>query len=99
MHPSFYEGFGLPLIEAMACGCPVVSSNGGAVPEIVDGAALLIDPHSPHEMSEAILEALTESDLRQALISKGLRRAKDFSWETCASQTLAVIERVGNGTA
>lgn len=95
VHPSFYEGFGLPLIEAMACGCPVVSSNGGAVPEIVDDAALLIDPNSPHEMSEAILRVLTESDLRQMLISKGLCRAKGFSWETCARKTLAVIESVG----
>lgn len=91
VYPSFYESFGLAQLEAMACGCPVVGARAGAIPEISDGAALLFDPHDPEEIAGAILKTLQSSDLRQSLIQKGLARAKEFTWEQCAAQTLQVL--------
>jgi glycosyltransferase involved in cell wall biosynthesis len=90
--PSLYEAFGIPLLEAMACGCPVITSNTGAPPEITDGAALLVDPHNPDEIGEAIRKVLADSALRQDLSERGLHRAALFSWEKCARETLAVFE-------
>ena len=90
--PSLYEAFGIPLLEAMACGCPVIASQTGALPEIAGGAAFLFDPYSPDEIAEAIKKVLTEAKLRKELIERGLNRAKEFSWEKCARETLAVFE-------
>lgn len=94
VYPSLYEAFGLAQLEAMACGCPVVASRAGAIPEISAGAALLFDPQSPEEMGEAIFMTIADSGLRQQLVEKGLARAKDFSWERCSAQTLQVLEEV-----
>jgi glycosyltransferase involved in cell wall biosynthesis len=90
--PSFYEAFGIPLLEAMACGCPAVASQTGALPEIAGGAAFLVNPYSPDEIAEAIRTVLIEGNLRKEHIEKGLQRAKAFSWEKCARETLAVFE-------
>jgi glycosyltransferase involved in cell wall biosynthesis len=90
--PSFYEAFGIPLLEAMACGCPAVASQTGALPEIAGGAAFFVNPYNPDEIAEAIQKVLTEDNLRKKLIEKGLQRAKAFSWEKCARETLAVFE-------
>jgi glycosyltransferase involved in cell wall biosynthesis len=79
--PSLYEGFGLPPLEAMASGTPVVTSNVSSLPEIVGDAALLIDPHEPEAIADAIRRVLTESDLRVSLSIRGLVRAREFSWE------------------
>jgi len=92
--PSLYEGFGLVLVEAMACGCAVIGSRSGAIPEISDGAAILFDPYNPAEIGEAILKTLEDGDFRQSLIQKGLARAKEFTWDRCATNTLQVLKEV-----
>lgn len=86
--PSLYEGFGLPLVEAMACGVPVVTSNTSAMPEVAGGAALLVDPRNPEEIAVAIGRLLRDDALRQSLRVNGIARAGQFSWETAARQTL-----------
>lgn len=93
VYPSFNETFGLTLLEAMACGCPVVTSNRSAMPEIAGDAALLADPADPRALARAMLEAL-EPGTREALIRRGYERAKRFTWGACAEGTLAVFRRV-----
>jgi glycosyltransferase involved in cell wall biosynthesis len=92
--PSFYEGFGIPLIEAMACGSPVIASNVTSLPEIAGDAALLIDPNSPDEIAAAMSQIDADPDLRATLIGRGLRRARLFTWDNCARQTLAAYRSV-----
>jgi alpha-1,3-rhamnosyl/mannosyltransferase len=94
VYPSFYEGFGLPVIEAMACGIPVIASKTSSFPEIVDGAGILINPYDPNELKEAIMQALEDSQIRRELSEKGLKRAKLFSWKKCASETLTIYEKI-----
>ena len=77
--PSFYEGFGLPCVEAMACGCPVIVSNASSLPEIVGDAGLKIDPSSVDDLVEALHRVLTDNGLRQEMIYRGLKRAAEFS--------------------
>ena len=88
--PSLYEGFGLPPLEAMTCGTPVVASNVSSLPEVVGDAGLLVDPRDETALAEAMFRALTDTDLRQQMRERGLQRAKGFSWERCARETLAV---------
>jgi glycosyltransferase involved in cell wall biosynthesis len=92
--PSRYEGFGLPPLEAMALGCPVVSSRGGSLPEIVGNAALLFDPENTSELMEALVPVLTSPALVNGLRVRGQRRAAEFSWEKCASQTAQVYREL-----
>lgn len=92
--PSLYEGFGLPPLEAMACGCPVVVSNAASLPEVCGDAAYYVNPYSVDSIAEGIYKVLTDEDLRQSLIQKGLERVKLFSWEKTAEQTLEVFEKV-----
>lgn len=82
--PSFYEGFGIPPIEAMACACPVIASNCSSLPEVLGDAGLQVNPHDTNELSLAIKRMLSEPTLREELISKGLKRARHFSWENSA---------------
>ncbi len=89
--PSLYEGFGLPVVEAMACGCPVITSNVSSLPEVAGGAALLVDPKSVEEIRAAILKVLIVSGLREQMIDDGLRQAATFSWRRCAEETVSVI--------
>lgn len=89
--PSLYEGFGIPLLEAMACGTPVVTSKITSLPEIAAGAGLLVNPENPEDIAEAIEKILNDKNLKSELISKGLERVKNFSWEKCACETLEVI--------
>jgi glycosyltransferase involved in cell wall biosynthesis len=94
--PSLYEGFGIPLVEAMACGCPILTANTCAPPEVVDGAAYLVDPLDVSAIAEGLRALLVNSELRERMVLRGLERAKDFSWEQCASQVLAVFEHVAS---
>ncbi len=94
VYPSLYEGFGLPPLEAMACGCPVITSNVSSIPEIVGDAGILIDPYNYIELAKRIEEVMENASLRKELIQKGLKRAKRFSWEKCAKETYEVYEEV-----
>jgi|Deesub1362A_J573_1020465.scaffolds.fasta_scaffold00162_19 glycosyltransferase involved in cell wall biosynthesis len=91
--PSLYEGFGLPLIEAMRCGCPVIASNVGAIPEIVGDSAVLFDPLSEEKMAYAIASVLSDKRLRDRLINSGLCRAQSFTWEKTVTETIGVYRR------
>lgn len=88
VYPSFFEGFGFPPLEAMACGLPVITSNTSSLPEVVGDAALMVDPYNIDELAWAMAEVLADDDLRCELIARGLARAKMFSWEKCAKETL-----------
>jgi glycosyltransferase involved in cell wall biosynthesis len=93
--PSLYEGFGIPLVEAMACGCPILTANTCAPPEVVDGAALLVDPYDVAAIANGMRVMLQDAALRASMVARGLRRAKDFSWDKCARQVLDVFDTVG----
>ena len=97
--PSLYEGFGLPVLEAMACGVPVVTSNVSALPEVAGDAALLAQPHDIEELADAMERPLRQSRLRASLRARGLKRAAQFSWERAARETVAVYEKTVAGRA
>jgi glycosyltransferase involved in cell wall biosynthesis len=88
--PSYYEGFGLPLLEAMASGCPVIASNRTFIPEVVGDGGILLDPFDVDGFAHWIREILSNEDLRIKLSEKGYRRSMNFSWEKCARETLDV---------
>ena len=90
--PSIYEGFGMPPLEAMACGVPIITSNVSSLPEVVQDAGYLIDPFSAEELSEAMFEIINNSEQRKRLIEKGLKRAKKFTWKGSAELLRSVYE-------
>jgi glycosyltransferase involved in cell wall biosynthesis len=92
--PSFYEGFGIPVLEAMACGRAVICSNSSAIPEVADGAALLFDPSDSEQMVRALADVLMEHELRARMERLGLKRASYFSWRKTAEMTLKVYGEV-----
>jgi glycosyltransferase involved in cell wall biosynthesis len=94
VYPSLYESFGLVQLEAMACGCPVLGANSAAIPEVAGGAALLFDPHNSDELASGIRSIVTDPDLRRDYVEKGLRRAREFTWDKCARETLQLFEEV-----
>jgi glycosyltransferase involved in cell wall biosynthesis len=91
-HPAFYEGFGLPPLEAMACGLPAIVSNVASLPEVVGDAGLLIDPHDADELTVAMWRVLNDGELRQEMRNKGLRQAERFSWGRAARETAAIYK-------
>jgi len=91
-----YEGFGLPILEAMANKVPVITSNRSSLPEVVGDAAVLVDPLDVDGLASAILTLLTDNDLREQFIMKGLQRAREFSWEKTAKATLQVYYAAAN---
>jgi len=92
--PSFSESFGIPLVEAMACGCPVVTSTGGSCPEIVGDAALVVDPSDVEELSRSITTLLSDRQTRQNLSEKGFTRAREFSWTQSAKKVIGIFREI-----
>lgn len=92
VYPSFFEGFGFPPLEAMACGVPTITSHTSSFPEVVGSAALMIDPYNFGEIAWAMQEIWQDDNLRQSLIDDGLARVKNFSWDKCARKTLSLIK-------
>ncbi len=98
--PSLYEGFGIPVLEAMAWGAPVIASNTSSLPEVVGDAGLLVDPYDIDGLAQAMAEVLTDSRLRERLLVAGRRRAATFSWDRCASEVEAAFaDALGTGVA
>jgi glycosyltransferase involved in cell wall biosynthesis len=94
VYPSLYEGFGLPALEAMACGTPVVVSNASSLPEVVGEAGLQVDPHRPDELAETLAEVLQSKDKREQMAAAGLRQAASFTWARSADQLMSIYRRV-----
>lgn len=92
--PSLYEGFGFPVLEAMACGCPVISSDASSLPEVVGDAAILVDPSDVEGFTRRMGQVLTDADRRQDMRERGLAHATQFSWDRTARETVAVYRRV-----
>jgi len=96
-YPSLYEGFGFPPLEAMACGCPVVTSDTSSLPEVVGEVGIMVNPYDTDSLVEAMRKVLTDSELRDNMVRKGLEQAKKFSWEKAARETEEVYNKVASG--
>jgi glycosyltransferase involved in cell wall biosynthesis len=94
--PSLYEGFGLPLLEAMSRGVPAVVGAAGALPELALGAAITVDPDDVNAIAGALERLLSDANLRAKLGEDGKHRAESFTWDLAAKQTLAILRRIGN---
>lgn len=94
IYPSFYEGFGIPVLEAMQCCAPVITSDRGSIPEVVGLSGIMVNPESISEISEAIFKVLKDPNLQTLLRNKGLQQARIFSWETCAIETIKVYRNI-----
>ncbi|MFA6636818.1 MAG: glycosyltransferase family 1 protein [Candidatus Omnitrophota bacterium] len=91
LYASLYEGFGLPIIEAQSCGCPVITSGITSMPEVAGDGAVIVDPKNVHQIAASMLRIIEDEDFRSALISKGFKNAKKFSWEKCAQALVGAI--------
>jgi glycosyltransferase involved in cell wall biosynthesis len=91
--PSLYEGFGLPVLEAMACGTPVLTGNRSSLPEVAGEAALLVDPHNTAEIAEGLVHLISRPDLRRQLVERGYQQIQAFSWDKAATDVLGVLEK------
>jgi glycosyltransferase involved in cell wall biosynthesis len=96
LFPSLYEGFGFPILEAMSCGTPVITSRTASMPEVAGDAAMLVDPYDVAAISDAMQEFLSNPGLKEKLVARGFQRLDAFSWEKCAGETLKVFERTGS---
>ena len=94
VYPSIYEGFGMPVLEAMQCGCPVITSNVSSLPEVIGEAGIQINPHSDSEMLAAYEKMYFDKNFREECSRKGIERAKQFSWKACVDKMLDVIKNV-----
>jgi glycosyltransferase involved in cell wall biosynthesis len=97
LFPSLYEGFGLPIIEAMDCGTPVLTSNTGAMAEVAADAAVLVNPTDADDIASAIERISTDETLRKELVDTGKQRVADFTWASAAKEMIAIYRRVANG--
>jgi glycosyltransferase involved in cell wall biosynthesis len=95
LYPSLRESFGIPMLEAMACGVPVITSNTSSMPEVAGSAAFIIDPFKPEEITAAIIRLTDEVALRNELISKGFEQAAKFSWKAMAQRVLEIYREIG----
>lgn len=95
--PSFFEGFGMPPLEAMACGTPVITSNTSSLPEVAGDAAILVDPHDTHAMAEAIIHVLEDEQLQEELRQKGYLQAQRYTWTRAADKMLSVYQKLYKG--
>jgi glycosyltransferase involved in cell wall biosynthesis len=91
--PSFFEGFGIPIMESFACGTPVITSNVSCLPEVAGDAALLFNPQNVDELADAMAKVLSEHPLRETMVEKGTKRAKEFTWKRAAEKTLKAYEK------
>jgi glycosyltransferase involved in cell wall biosynthesis len=96
VYPSFFEGFGLPVLEAMACRTPVITSNSTSLSELADGKALTVDPNHPDEITDAMKKLIGSDELCKSLGETGYRHAQQFSWEKTANQTLEILDQTGS---
>lgn len=94
IYPSLYEGFGLPVLEAMTCGCPVITSNNSSLPEVAGEAGILINEQSAEDMSEALKKVLSDSILREKMREDGLKQAEKFSWGRAAQEMLIIFKKI-----
>ncbi len=94
VYPSLYEGFGLPVLEAMACGCPIITSNLSSLPEVVGEAGLLVDPYNVDELADAMLKVLKNNDLKREMSKRSIDRAREFSWTNACNQWVTVCKQV-----
>jgi glycosyltransferase involved in cell wall biosynthesis len=92
--PSFYEGFGFPPLEAMACGTPVITSCVSSLPEVTGEVAVLVNPHNVEELAEAMRRVILDAGLRETLARKGIANASRFTWSRSIQETIRVYERV-----
>jgi glycosyltransferase involved in cell wall biosynthesis len=93
--PSLYEGFGLPILEAMSCGTPVITSRTASMAEVAGDAAILVDPHDIEAIANAMHKFLTDPTLKEKLVERGFQRLGAFSWEKCALETMQVLNQTG----
>ncbi|HVZ11027.1 MAG TPA: glycosyltransferase family 1 protein [Candidatus Paceibacterota bacterium] len=96
VYPSFFEGFGLPVVEAMACSVPVITSHNSSLVEVAGSAAILINPANISEIAQAMYEILSDPELHKRLIERGTARAAEFSWDNCARRTLEILTSVSS---
>lgn len=94
--PSLYEGFGLPVLEAMACGAAVLTSRCSSLPEVAGPAALLVDPHNTNDIAAGLVRLVTDAGLRRTLVEQGYRQIRNFSWQKAAAQVLEILEATFN---
>ncbi|MHC4566281.1 MAG: glycosyltransferase family 4 protein [Planctomycetota bacterium] len=93
VYPSLYEGFGLPVLEAMQCGCPVVASNATSIPEVAGDAAVLVDPADASAIADGIYRVVSDRKLHEELVQAGFLQAEKFSWDRCAGTMLKTIRQ------